>query len=100
MDEGAQPDPGGHRACDGVVLLHGIARRSASLRSLERAVGRAGFETLNLDYPSRRLSLVDLAESLHAATAAFAAERKGRVHFLTHSMGGLVARAYLARHRP
>ena len=65
------------------------------MRSLERAVGRAGFETLNLDYPSRRLSLVDLAESLHAATAAFAAERKGRVHFLTHSMGGLVARAYL-----
>ena len=37
----------------GVVLLHGIARTSRSLRRIERALQAADFATLNLDYPSR-----------------------------------------------
>lgn len=39
---------------DGVVLLHGIARRAKSLNGLERALAAEGYATLNLDYPARR----------------------------------------------
>jgi pimeloyl-ACP methyl ester carboxylesterase len=83
----------------GVVLLHGIARTSRSLNKLERALQAAGFATLNLDYASRRKPIAALAEGLHPAIAPFAG-RNARLHFVAHSMGGLVVRAYLANHRP
>ncbi|MEW6640911.1 MAG: alpha/beta fold hydrolase [Pseudomonadota bacterium] len=84
----------------GVVLLHGIARTERSLRRMEQAVAAAGFATLNLNYPSRRAALATLADGLHPSITAFAAEVRGPLHFVAHSMGGLVTRVYLARHRP
>ena len=83
-----------------VLLLHGIARTAASLAGLERMLQAAGFRTLNLDYPSRTHPLEDLAGHVHRAAAGFIAADDAPVHVVTHSMGGLLARAYLTRHRP
>lgn len=85
---------------DGVVLLHGIARRAASLAGIERKLAAAGYCTLNLDYPSRRYNLHDIAAGLHPAVSRFQDQVDGRLHFVTHSMGGLVTRCYVTRHRP
>lgn len=84
----------------GVVLLHGIAGSSLLMRKLERALRRAGFATLNLDYASRKKSLASLADDSHGAIAAFAARQDGPIHFVGHSMGGLLARVYIATYRP
>ncbi|MHC4050369.1 esterase/lipase family protein [Bradyrhizobium sp. 25ACV] len=89
----------GDARCPGVVLLHGIARTSASLTKLERALGAASFATLNIDYPSRSKPIAALADDIHPAIIRFA-ERDAPLHFVAHSMGGLVARAYIAKHRP
>ncbi|MBO4226318.1 triacylglycerol lipase [Bradyrhizobium neotropicale] len=87
-------------AGDGVVLLHGISRTARSFRKMESAIERAGYTTLNLDYASRRKPLEALAEDIHPAIETFAGRLGGRVHFVCHSMGGLLARVYLAKHRP
>lgn len=89
----------GDARCPGVVLLHGIARTSASLRSLERALAATGFATVNVDYPSRSEPIAALADDIHPQVSRFA-ERDAPLHFVAHSMGGLVARAYVAKYRP
>lgn len=85
---------------DGVVLLHGISRTALSFRKMQLTLESAGFTTINLDYPSRRKSLEALAEDLRPAIQGFADRIDGPVHFVCHSMGGLLARVYIARHRP
>jgi pimeloyl-ACP methyl ester carboxylesterase len=86
--------------CDGVVLLHGIGVGSWTLKKLDQALQHRGYATLNLNYPSRKKPLEELAEDIHGPIAAFAEQRDGAIHFVAHSMGGLLARVYIARHRP
>ena len=85
---------------DGVVLLHGISRTARSFRKMQTALECTGFATLNLDYASRRKALEALAEDIHPAIQRFADALDGSVHFICHSMGGLLARVYIARYRP
>lgn len=86
--------------CDGVVLLHGIGVGAWTLKKLDRTLQSRGYATLNLDYPSRKKPLEALAEEIHAPIATFAEQCDGAIHFVAHSMGGLLARVYIARYRP
>ena len=85
---------------DGVVLLHGISRTARSFRKMQAALEGCGFATLNQDYASRRKALEALAEDIHPAIQRFTDGIDGSVHFVCHSMGGLLARVYIARYRP
>ena len=86
--------------CEGVVLLHGIGVGSWTLTKLDQALRRRGFATLNLDYASRKKPLETLAVEIHPPIAAFAEKSDGAIHFVAHSMGGLLARVYIAKYRP
>ncbi|EDY83943.1 hypothetical protein VDG1235_3570 [Verrucomicrobiia bacterium DG1235] len=80
---------GGAREC--VVLLHGLARTKRSMEPMRRFLEKHGFETLNLGYPSTRLTVEECAGLLRPRIVD-AAERGGSLHFVTHSMGGIVLR--------
>ena len=83
---------------DCVVLLHGLARGHSSLLVMETALERHGFQVVNLGYPSTSAPIGVLAAE-HVAPA-IAACGDARVHFVTHSMGGIVLRLYLMRQVP
>jgi triacylglycerol esterase/lipase EstA (alpha/beta hydrolase family) len=85
---------------EGVVLLHGIGCTSLTMRKLERSLQRAGLATLNLTYASRKKPLEVLAEDIHPAIFEFGEATRAPLHFVGHSMGGLLARVYVANHRP
>lgn len=44
-----------------VVLLHGLARTSNSMKSLEKFFSEQGYEVFNIDYPSRKYPVAELA---------------------------------------
>lgn len=67
---------------------------------MQAAIEAAGFATVNLGYASRRKALEVLAEDIHPAIERFTDGVEGSVHFVCHSMGGLLARVYLTGHRP
>jgi pimeloyl-ACP methyl ester carboxylesterase len=67
---------------------------------MQAAIEAEGYATLNLCYASRSKALQTLAEDIHPAIERFAESIEGSVHFVCHSMGGLLARVYLARYRP
>ncbi len=84
------------RAVKAVVLVHGLARTSRSMSRLARALGEAGYRVHNWDYPSRRFGVMPLVDALEEYARAVA--RPGeRLDFVTHSMGGLLARGVLGR---
>jgi pimeloyl-ACP methyl ester carboxylesterase len=67
---------------------------------MQAAVEASGFAALNLGYASRRKSLEALADDIHPAIDRFAGSIDGSVHFVAHSMGGLLTRVYLGKYRP
>lgn len=67
---------------------------------MEKALRASGFATLNLEYASRKKTLDQLAADIHPPIAHFANRLGSELYFVGHSMGGLLARVYLARHRP
>ena len=100
MSEAANRPGGRDPTQQGVVLLHGIGRPLRSFGKMQAAIEASGFATLNIGYAGRRKPLEALADDIEPAIGRFADGIAGSVHFVGHSMGGLLARVYLAKYRP
>ena len=79
-----------------VVLLHGLARISNAIGELENKLQRAGYKVANVNYPSRRFGVAALAaDAVGRGLTQCKAMSTTTVHFVTHSLGGILLRVYL-----
>ncbi len=93
--EETPPAPVGNEC---VVLLHGLARTARSMTKMEEALVQEGYRVVNVDYPSREKRVEELSGTvIPDAIADCGFEKVTKVHFVTHSLGGILVRHYFAQ---
>ncbi len=82
---------------ESVVLLHGLARGASNMRQIKARIEAQGYSVCSIDYATigRSLEQVKLQTTEQIDHCL---EGKERVHFVGHSLGGLVIRSYLNDH--
>ncbi len=96
--------PSGHHAAAGhVILVHGLLMSGHIMRPIAKFLAKQGFTSILYDYPTRRAT-VDEHGARFAAFIETEISRlprsSGKLHFVTHSMGGLLLRSALSRLSP
>lgn len=91
--------PVGASAAECVLLLHGLARSSMSLGPMELALQLKGYETHNISYPSTKADIPKLVKDT-VPKALAKCRHAEKIHFVTHSMGGILVRVHLENSKP
>tara|TARA_R100000654_G_scaffold28285_1_gene52816 strand:- start:1870 stop:2616 length:747 start_codon:yes stop_codon:yes gene_type:complete len=88
------------KSAGNVVLLHGLARTSGSMDSMEKHLSKAGFKICNIDYPSRKHRIEHLtSEFVVPEIQQCFGDSLTPVYFVTHSLGGIIVRQLAAEHQ-
>jgi len=83
-----------------VILLHGLARSNSSMKKIEDSLQSHGYEVINVDYPSTEYPIEILSDKiLNEIIEEYSKASMSKVHFVTHSLGGIVLRYYLKHHK-
>lgn len=77
-----------------VIFLHGLARTASSMQKIADAFESQGFAVVNIDYPSRQHPIEVLAP-MAIEQGLKQCPNATKVHFITHSLGGILVRYYL-----
>ncbi len=84
---------------DLVIMLHGIMRNPRSMGKIQRELEKQGYDVLNFGYPSTSHPIEIIVAMLSAKIEGLPENKDRTIHFVTHSLGSIVARYYLTRYR-
>lgn len=82
-----------------VVLVHGFGRSGLALWRFAKQLEGLGYSVHRIDYDSFRKSPAEIVASVEQQIRACCTAEPSKVHFVGHSLGGLLVRAYLEKHR-
>lgn len=81
---------------DQVILLHGMYRSAVAMQPLEQYFRTHGYQVTSISYPSTKHDIETLVRDyLHPAVQIAQTKGMQKIHFVTHSMGGILVRYYL-----
>ncbi len=80
-----------------VIFLHGIGRSRRSMRFIEKYIADRGYRTYNLNYPSTKKTIQEIAFK-YIPSVIEKCKGADKIHFVVHSMGGIIMRHYLQDH--
>src|SRR5690606_13177955 len=76
-----------------VILIHGLLRTGRSMRRLGKFLTKHSYDICIYDYPSSRFKIKEHAEHLNIFLEKLLSEESYQhIAFVTHSMGGIIAR--------
>ena len=75
-----------------VILIHGLLQTSNCMNQMSISLKDSGFVPVEFDYPSTQISIPEAAGFLNKMVTSL--EGFTEIHFVAHSMGGLVVRSF------
>jgi pimeloyl-ACP methyl ester carboxylesterase len=83
-----------------VIILHGLRQSGGSMEKMEANLLTHGYSVVNVDYPSTYHTIEYLASvTLNDILEPLRDQSQSSIHFVTHSMGGIIVRYYLKHHK-
>jgi uncharacterized alpha/beta hydrolase family protein len=82
-----------------IVLLHGLGRNTTSMWLLASRLEDAGYHVQRVGYSSLDQSPDEILKDISSKINQCCQKHKNSVHFVGHSLGGLMVRAYLQNNK-
>jgi len=77
-----------------VILIHGLWRSLWAMEPMAEYLNQMGYHTINVPYPSFRKPIEESSRLIHNTINLH--DKGTRIHFVTHSLGGIISRKLLA----
>jgi len=87
--------PNKHDSAEQVILLHGLGRQGSAMFLLQKRIRDAGYEAHSIEYASLQAPPDVILKKVGEQIALLCKDDSRPVHFVGHSLGGLIVRAYL-----
>jgi pimeloyl-ACP methyl ester carboxylesterase len=84
-----------HDSAEQVVLLHGLGRKGNAMFLLQKRIREAGYEACSIEYPSMQEPPDVILKKVGDQIERCCKDDSRPIHFVGHSLGGLIVRAYL-----
>ncbi len=80
-----------------VILIHGFGRSNMAMWRLAERLEGAGYDVHRVGYGSFNRTIEEIQKEVFQQIETIRTTQKGRLHFVGHSLGGLLVRSYLGK---